>query len=61
MHSSVDGRLPAASWVGAGLLALGLGAGLVGSVHGAAFALFAIGTLDEEAQQREPAIALSDL
>lgn len=38
-----------------------LGAGLVGSVLGAAFALFAIGTLDEEARKREPATAFSDL
>lgn len=35
--------------------------GLAGSLFGAAFALFAIRTLDEEARQREPAAALSDL
>jgi hypothetical protein len=38
-----------------------LAAGFLGSVLGAAFALFAIRTLDEEARQREPASALSDL
>lgn len=38
-----------------------LAAGLAGSVFGAAFALFAIRTLEEEARRREPATALSDL
>ena len=38
-----------------------LAAGLAGSVFGATFALFAIRSFDEEARQREPATALSDL